>query len=388
MANPESTWRAPVEPTSMPKAALHLAPLAYTPPNPLSCDTGYQGTPAAAAAAPAAIKTERQQVHTHPMQHLPSAQLQSQAVGHTCLTTAPPVAAQPAADACPVHAGCAGMTSAQAPVTDLQVQIQTSMEQPAAASPPAQVTADQQSKQDTATAAAGDPSSSTPAGLTPPPVAGPLPAEVAGAAAAVPACPLAAVPNSTPGTIAAAAAAAAVADLAPDASTAAAAALQISTLLHQGLVTPGTLDAGSRQGSTNAAAASAAVASAATGTGTDGTEMPTEGGETEAGDGDTNDDDEYEEGEGGDLQGSQDGGSGEEGAAAAAAAASAAAVAVTYGGHGSHICLVSENVLMDMRFSIACCVSHAARFEVNNGLLMHCLCMHDLAASPPPPNQP
>ena len=119
--------------------------------------------------------------------------------------------------------------------------------------------------------------------------------------------------------------------------------------------------------------------------------MPTEGGETEAGDGDTNDDDDYEEGEGGDLQGSQDGGSGEEGAAAAAAAASAAAVAVavTYGGHGSHICLVSENVLMDMHFSRACCVSHAARFEVNKGLLMHCLCMHDLAAfPPPPPNQP
>jgi hypothetical protein len=60
------------------------------------------------------------------------------------------------------------------------------------------------------------------------------------------------------------------------------------------------------------------------------------------------------------------------------------AVAVTYGGHGSHMCLVSDNVLMDMHFSRACCVSHAARFEVNKGLLMHCLCMHDLAAFPPP----
>lgn len=87
---------------------------------------------------------------------------------------------------------------------------------------------------------------------------------------------------------------------------------------HMQLLTAGNLDAGSRQGSTNAAAASAAVASAATAAAS----------EPATGDGDAD-------------------GSGQEASQNEAADGSddpaAAAAAVTYGGQGTHICLVSPD---------------------------------------------
>lgn len=95
----------------------------------------------------------------------------------------------------------------------------------------------------------------------------------------------------------------------------------VETHNHMQLLTAGSLDAGSRQGSTNAAAASAAVASAATAA------------VSEPATGDGDDDGSGQEASQNEAATDSDDPS--------AAAVAAAAAAVTYGGQGTHICLVS-----------------------------------------------